>query len=656
MSNEEDEDKTYLQEIKQEAPTPSTSSATPPKKRRRMCHYNSNWENQFSWVVMDHNDKAKVRCKLCNASLIIAYDGVKALTQHANSTKHVKNVQAAAAFQRMSSLFLIQDSAQSEQVTVAELTHIYHGVKHHISFLAQDCSVKVMKQVLQDSEIVKKMTAGRTKASAVVNNVLYPFSIELLLNDLKNCMPFSVATDASNKGNHKFFPVAVQYFTPQEGLCFKILDFYENAFEDSQSIKDQLCHVLNEKGLSWTNVSAYGVYNSSMNYGVNNSVFQKLAEQENENIIAAHCINHILHNCAKYALKVLSFDIENLVLKVFAEFSNSAEKPEELKDFFEFCEVEFHEVMRNVPTRWLSLFNAIKQLLLNWRPLKAYFLSLGSDDCHVAIWNIISDQEDEMASDEQPTLSELYLYFTHYFMSQFQDTLLKLENQSTLSCDLYLIMEKFRNSLRKKIDDKFFGMKITFALGKDQLPVHVVNKFTSEALNVYTRALKYLEKWFPFENSPYCALSALSLANREKSPSFDEIIQIWMMSPWKKELPPNSLYEEVCALDMMFTSLEGTTSLDKWKYFFSKEPAASNLLKLVQYSVSIPVSNAGVERIFSVMGNLWTDERNRLSVESVRSQLCVFFNIPFTCLEAKDEFLKNKKLINAAQSNVKYTM
>ncbi|XP_075770062.1 uncharacterized protein LOC142823237 [Pelodiscus sinensis] len=656
MSNEEDEAKTHQQENKQETPTPSTSSATPPKKLRRICQYSSSWENLFSWVAMDDYDRSKARCKMCNTSFIIAYDGIKALAQHADSRKHAKTVQAAPASQRTNSSFVIKDSSQSDQVTVAELTHIYHGVKHHISFLAQDCSINVMKQVLKDSEIVKKMAAGCTIASAVVNNVLYPFSIELFLNDLKNSTPFSVATDASNKGNCKFFPVAVQYFTPQEGLCFKILDFYESAFEDPQSIKDQLCHVLNEKGLSWTNVSAYGADNTSVNYGVNNSVFQKLAEQENENIIAAHCINHILHNCAKYAFKVQSFDIENLVLKVFAEFSNSAKKREELKDIFEFCEVEFPEVLRHIPTRWLSLFNAVEQLLLNWQPLKAYFLSLGSDDCHVAIWNIISDQEDEMASDEQPTLSELYLYFTHYFMSQFQDTLLKLENRSTLSCDLYLIMEKFCNSLRKKIDDKFFGMKVTFAFQKDYLPVHVINKFTSEALNVYTRALKYLEKWFPFENSPYRVLSALSLANREKSPSFDEVIQIWMLSPWKKELPPISLYEELGALDMMFTSLEGTTSLDKWKYFFNKEPAAPNLLKLVQYCVSIPVSNAGVERIFSVMGNLWTDECNRLSLESVRSEICVFFNIPFTCLEAKDEFLKNKKLIKAAQSNVKYMM
>jgi hypothetical protein len=79
-----------------------------------------------------------------------------------------------------------------------------------------------------------------------------------------------------------------------------------------------------DNNLSWMKVSAYGADNASVNYGVNNSVFQKICEQENSNIIATHCNDHIVHNCAKHALKVISFDTENVVLKIFAEFSNSA--------------------------------------------------------------------------------------------------------------------------------------------------------------------------------------------------------------------------------------------------------------------------------------------------------------------------------------------
>ena len=45
-----------------------------------------------------------------------------------------------------------------------------------------------------------------------------------------------------------FFPVGVRLFTVMEGLCFSILDFYEDAFENSQSVKDQLCRIVYEGG------------------------------------------------------------------------------------------------------------------------------------------------------------------------------------------------------------------------------------------------------------------------------------------------------------------------------------------------------------------------------------------------------------------------
>ncbi|GFW20394.1 hypothetical protein TNCV_2729331 [Trichonephila clavipes] len=55
-----------------------------------------------------------------------------------------------------------------------------------------------------------------------------------------------------------------------------------------------------------------------------------------------------------------------------------------------------------------------------------------------------------------------------------------------------------------------------------------------------------------------------------------------------------------------------------WCKFFQKEEAP-NLLKIVQFVCSVPVSNAFVERIFSVMGNVWTDDRNSFAVNTVKT-------------------------------------
>ncbi|GFS58221.1 hypothetical protein TNCV_4916251 [Trichonephila clavipes] len=59
-------------------------------------------------------------------------------------------------------------------------------------------------------------------------------------------------------------------------------------------------------------------------------------------------------------------------------------------------------------------------MLSSWGLLKRYFIERGSDNCPTALWAILSEQENEISDEANPTYNELYLYFTHNFMSSFQ--------------------------------------------------------------------------------------------------------------------------------------------------------------------------------------------------------------------------------------------
>ncbi|GFT14475.1 uncharacterized protein TNCV_4004411 [Trichonephila clavipes] len=563
----------------------SNSKETQTKKARRVCHYNVDWKLRFVWLNKCDEDNRKGYCKLCKNSFTAACDGLKAVTHHAEAKEHKECESAAAMSHRMKSFFTPKGSAQSEKVGIAELTEVYHGIKRHISYVPQDCSLKVLKQVISDSDIVKQMTGGRTKCTALVNQVLFPYSMELVHEDLKNDVPFSVATDASNKGNRNFFQL--------------LFNFYEDSFEDSTSIKERLCEVMDKSRLPWSRVTAYGADNASVNFGVNNSVFQKLKSEENNDIIAAHCNDHIFHNCAKNALKVMPVDVENIVMKVFAEFSCSAKKREDLKECFDFFESEYREVIRHVPTRWLSLCKALDRMLSSWGPLKRYFIERGSDNCPTALWAILSDQENEISGEANPTYNELYLYFIHNFMASFQEIILLVEKHTTAAFNLHNIMVKFHDTISKKINDKYFGIKVHVALKKGHLPDHEVEKFTKNATNAYHRALAYIEKWYPFENQYYKTFSCLNL-ECGRLPTLDQLLELWSISPWKQQTPPEQIYDELAALQSVFPSLklEGN-SIEMWCKFFQKEEAP-NLLKILQFVCSVPVSNAFVEHMFSV--------------------------------------------------------
>ncbi|KAL1246493.1 hypothetical protein QQF64_034627 [Cirrhinus molitorella] len=294
----------------------------------------------------------------------------------------------------------------ADKVTAAEVTSVNHTVQHAISYRAGDCGTKLAPTIYLDSDIAKRMACGRTKAEAIVTDVLAPASVEDCLKVLrrplneqreattKAHMPFfSVASDASNHGTTKLFPLSVRYWTPDLGVQMKVLDFYDDSNETSAAIHNQIVTKLEENGLGLDMISAYSADNASLNYGRYNSVFQKLKENNNC-ILKANCVAHIVHNSAKHAGDRQNIDIENVVNKTFSHFSSSAKRIEELKSIHTFVEIEYQSLLRHVPTRWLSLWPAVKRLHDSWAPIKTYFLSLGEDQCPKSLWQLFKDDQD----------------------------------------------------------------------------------------------------------------------------------------------------------------------------------------------------------------------------------------------------------------------
>ena len=136
---------------------------------------------------------------------------------------------------------------------------MYHTVRHNLSYNSVDCAHKLNQKILLDSKIEKKKCIGTTMAESVVKDVLAPKAVADVLKALTSDkpLPFSIQTDASNKGNRKMFPLAVQYFSPECGVTNKMLDFIENADESAAGIVALTEQSLDKFGLSLDHVTAF---------------------------------------------------------------------------------------------------------------------------------------------------------------------------------------------------------------------------------------------------------------------------------------------------------------------------------------------------------------------------------------------------------------
>ena len=103
---------------------------------------------------------------------------------------------------------------ESDETAAAEDSFVYHGVKHGHSDRSQQCRANVIKTIFSSSSnISKSIACGRTQSSAIPTNVLGPYFNEQVLAEVRQSQCYSIMFDASNKGNTKFFPVCVQYFS-----------------------------------------------------------------------------------------------------------------------------------------------------------------------------------------------------------------------------------------------------------------------------------------------------------------------------------------------------------------------------------------------------------------------------------------------------------
>lgn len=249
---------------------------------KRKCTFNDDLQKKFP-TFRKVKFQWEVLCTICDTKISIANKGATDIIDHSNTMKHKTKISCQAGTSSMDT-YVKKSASDNDCIRTAEGVMAFHTVIHHLSFNSLDCTNALNKLLFCESNTAKNMTCNRTKATAIVNNVLAPLSITELMNDLENVAFVSVSTDASNHGSTKLFAIIVQYFDyHKKGVTSKLLEIETANNETSDTISELIIKQLNKFNIL-TKCIAFSGDNCNTNFGRRqrtgtNNVFCKLQSQ-----------------------------------------------------------------------------------------------------------------------------------------------------------------------------------------------------------------------------------------------------------------------------------------------------------------------------------------------------------------------------------------
>lgn len=579
------------------------------------------------------------------------------LEAHLNTAKHISNVRGASSV-KINTLFAKQESHISASVSAAEGAIAFHTVKHHQSFKSMDCTSKLQKELFKDSNVAKQISCARTKTEAIINSVLSPYAIDVTVELIGGISCFGVATDGSNHGSVKIFPILVQYFDVKSGgrgIQTKVVELKSTPNERAETIASYIADTLKCRGIHDKCV-AYAGDNTNTNFGgigrgTGNNVFTHLKTKLNKSLVGVGCPAHVLHNCVQHGVDVgLAVDVDAIIQKIFNYFSIYTVRTESLKEFCEFAEIQYRQLLGHSKTRWLSLFPCVTRLIEMYPALKSYFLS--QEQIPKCLKTFFEDE-----------LSEARLWFVHSLMSVFHHNIQALEREQSSLVEIMSILENTFNVIKERNNSNFKSLKVKEILRnkREQGYAAECEEFNTEISLVYESTMQYLQKWMV----QYKDFSVFKWMKLDGIPTWEEVEQtlIFLNETTTVKIDDVKCFDQFANFrEFCKTIISGgkeniTNTNDIWCRYFNANTLAlhSELLKIAEYFFAIPSHNGCVERLFSLMNSQWTKERNRLSVESVKGILTVQYNFKhLTCSQFYNCLLGNKALLEQIRSSKKY--
>ncbi|CAF4554531.1 unnamed protein product, partial [Rotaria magnacalcarata] len=144
-------------------------------KSKRRCIFNQQWLKDPKYAPFLRECRANkyfAHCSICKSNFSLSNGGVYLINRHIEFANHKRFAEIQAKENSRSICDFISPSSALTKLTAAELSLVYHGVRHGYSYISQSCAVNLLKKIFNESEIGQNISCGKTKARELSVNVL----------------------------------------------------------------------------------------------------------------------------------------------------------------------------------------------------------------------------------------------------------------------------------------------------------------------------------------------------------------------------------------------------------------------------------------------------------------------------------------------------
>lgn len=591
------------------------------------------------WLSAVEGDDSRAYCTLCKCTLQAHKKDIK---NHGTCKKHLNAFKFSNKNKKMTDF---AKQTISDKRKIAELK-ISAFIAEHCSMYSIDHLGSLIKTLDETSQLLGEIKLHRTKGTALIKNVISPCLLEDLVIDLGNEYYSLIIDESTAVDITKLLCLMIKYYSKTKKKV--ITTFYRlieiesgDAITLTTTFKTQIL----EDGLKIENLIGIGVDGANVMVDKHNFFFSILKETINE-LVVVKCICHSLHLAAEHSCKCLPRNLDFIVKECHNWFSYSSKRQIEYKKLYEiFGEKKPRKIDKLSGTRWLARYEAINKIIDQWDVLKLHFsLVKDRERCYTAeqlyyMFNIQSNL--------------VYLTFLKHMLKCLTDVNKTYQAESAnplkLLEDLHSLLYYYMSILVPTTRLQIKKTNLAHFKFKDYIvraeAIDFGYSFTQAASGMNHEDIKIIKE--------RCRDFLICLCEQLQSRIPNNIALLEKINLLSPELATSQIKPKITDLIAAFKNIckNVDSTVDEWKQLHIKQwnqlstpekfwaevfeyrnsagqQQFGNIARFALAMLSLPFSNAVVERAFSIVNIVKNKLRNRMAVKTADAILRLRFNMP----------------------------